>query len=52
MADAAEIDAIEQGFSAGAQCAVSVHTDAGETLRLSSSGKEEASVSSVYLQRK
>ena len=25
----AEIDALEQGFSAGAQCAVSVHTDGG-----------------------
>ena len=30
---AAEIDALEQGFSAGAQCAVSVHTDADGSLR-------------------
>lgn len=30
---AAEIDAIEQSFSAGAQCAVSVHTDTAQTLR-------------------
>jgi stage III sporulation protein AA len=31
---AAEIDALEQSFSAGAQCAVSVHTDSAKTLRL------------------
>lgn len=30
---AAEIDALEQSFSAGAQCAVSVHTDAAGSLR-------------------
>lgn len=30
---ASEIDALEQGFSAGAQCAVSVHTDTANTLR-------------------
>lgn len=30
---AQEIDALEQSFSAGAQCAVSVHTDTAETLR-------------------
>lgn len=30
---AAEIDALEQSFSAGAQCAVSVHTDTAESLR-------------------
>ena len=29
----AEIDALEQSFSAGAQCAVSVHTDTAQTLR-------------------
>ena len=29
----AEVDALEQGFSAGAHCAVSVHTDTAETLR-------------------
>ncbi len=29
----AEIDALEQGFCAGAQCAVSVHTDTAQTLR-------------------